>query len=443
MSETRRVHLHQSAREILAAALVAVDARVVTRSAINVAGTELKIVDTAVDAREPIFVVSVGKAGMAMAEAINEKIGDRLTHGIITSQEKATVTLSEKWQTFSGGHPLPNSESLNAAAASFQLLERANAEEAFVIFAISGGGSAMIEWPVTPDISLGDLQTANRLLVSCGATIAEINTVRRAFSAVKGGKLAGRAPRAGIVTLLISDTNEGDEASVASGPTMLPPSGLANASEIVARYRLESALPTTIVRAIAESSESAKFPLSDFPHYVLAQNRTAIDAAVARAQSLGFRAVVAGEISEQEIAKGCEQLLARLETEAQPVCVISGGEFSCPVRGEGRGGRNLETVLRCAIALDRVGTDEHMVVLSAGTDGIDGNSQAAGALADETTMQRARELGLSGEDFLARSDSYTFFESLGDTVITGTTGTNVRDLRVLLKVGSDSLLNDQ
>ena len=427
MSEDQPIHLRRAAREIFDAALHAVDAREVTRRAIGFARNHITIEETLIASGKPLHAVSIGKAAASMAGTLIEALGDRITQGVITCLEPPGEILPPNWQVFRGGHPLPNSESLAAAQAAFRLLERANSEQATVVFLISGGGSAMIEWPVNADISLIDLQESNHQLVSCGATIAEINTVRRAFSVVKGGRLAERAPNAQIVTLIISDTNPNDEVNVASGPSLSPLPGLATPGEIVARYHLESNLPETVLRAVRQYNERPHTLQANSSHYVLADNRTAIDAACARARVLGFVPVVAEEICEQPIAEGCRQLLERLTSE---VCLISGGEFSCPVRGEGRGGRNLETVLRCAMEIDR---KQNIVILSAGTDGIDGNSPAAGAIADETTLNRARALGLDAESFLARSDSYGFFDQLGDAIVTGPTGTNVRDLRIMLR----------
>jgi hydroxypyruvate reductase len=330
---------------------------------------------------------------------------------------------SKRWQSFIGGHPLPNDVSLASARAAFALLDRANEEQAVVIFLISGGGSAMIEWPVSDDISLRALRAANEDLISCGASIAEINSVRRAFSAVKGGGLARRSPRARMFTLIVSDTNPGDEASVASGPTLAAPSDAPKAIEVATHYGLDAILPESIMNAIRQPQISRE-PVSG-SHIVLLDNRTATRAAHQKALELGFTCSVLDHVNEQPIQEGCDLLLA------SPSCAISGGEFSCPVRGDGRGGRNLETALRCAISLQK--ENSHSVVLSAGTDGIDGNSPAAGAIADETTIQRARNLNLDAEQYLARSDAYTFFEQLNDLIITGPTGTNVRDLRILLR----------
>ena len=429
MSLDQLIQLHQAAREILNAGLHAVDARDVTKRAIG--RLAIKI-----DRTTPIYALSIGKAALPMAVALEETLGSQINLGILTSTDQSLQLQPNKWQRFAGGHPLPSEESLHAAQAAFKLLEKADAERALVVFLVSGGGSAMIEWPTNPNITLPDLQEANRILVSCGATITEINAVRRAFSAVKGGKLASRATSAQILTLIISDTNPGDEASVASGPSLLPNSGSPSAGEIVKKYQLDDQLPASILRAIQQPSQPITRSGTSPSHFVIADNKTAIDAALTKADSLGFRTLVAEDISEQPIAEGCEQLLSRISSEESPACLISGGEFSCPVRGEGRGGRNLETALRCAIKLDQSTTSQHTVVLSAGTDGVDGNSLAAGAFADETTLTRARALGLDAADFLARSDSYSFFEKLGNAIITGPTGTNVRDLRIVLKADS-------
>jgi len=358
-----------------------------------------------------IYSIAIGKAAASMALGLEDALGDKLTAPVLIAM---------------GGHPLPNENSLAAAQAAFALLDRAKAEEATVVFLISGGGSAMIEWPVSDDISLADLQTANRTLISCGASIAEVNAVRRAFSAVKGGKLARRAQQARTFTLIVSDTNPGDEASVASGPTLNTPADSPKAIEVVEHYHLENRLPHSIMKAVRDQKHATG--TINESHLVLLDNNTAITAARDKAMELGFSCSTLNEIREQPVAEGCELLLSSLMSSSTE-CAVSGGEFSCPVRGDGRGGRNLETTLRCAIGL----ANHTGLILSAGTDGIDGNSPAAGAIADETTIQRARNLGLDANQYLARSDSYTFFEHLGDLIITGPTGTNVRDLRILLR----------
>jgi glycerate 2-kinase len=389
-----------------------------------------------------VYVVSMGKAAEGMALGLNDVLGTKIEGGVISGPAQLTKYPFPRtgWKVFAGGHPLPNEASLAAAQAIFELIDRANAEGAQVFFLISGGGSAMVEWPAGEQITLGDLREANRLLVECGATISEINAVRRAFSAVKGGALARRVLNASMVTLIVSDTNQDDETSVASGPTLSPPPNGPDPREVLIRYRLEAALPHSIIQAIRQKNLSEGQLHNTNSHYVILDNQTAITAAVEKAQARGFASEVAPDICEQPIEEGCEMLVARLSSlvknsqmNNRGFCLISGGEFSCPVRGDGRGGRNLETALRCAIELDNKESVYHSVVLSAGTDGIDGNSPSAGAVADETTLSRARLSGLDAQEFLERSDSYGFFSQLDDAIETGPTGTNVRDLRVVLR----------
>jgi hydroxypyruvate reductase len=349
---------------------------------------------------------------------------------------------------FAGGHPLPNEASIEAARAAFALLRAADAraERALVIFLISGGGSAMLEWPRDESITLAELREANGALVSCGAGIDEINCVRRALSSVKGGGLSARAARAAQISLIISDTKSGEPHNVASGPTFAFPHESHDPSEIVKRYGLDARLPASILRAVrqarpfrAEADRCGALRR----HQVLLDNERAVVRASEVATAHGFAVEIARDVSEQGVKAGAALLVSRLfdlrrREGGRPVCLISGGEFSCPVRGAGTGGRNAETVLRCAFEIEAraepasPGAAARLVALSAGTDGIDGNSTAAGALCDDTTLARARSLSLDARTFLEASDAHTFFAALGDAINTGATGTNVRDLRLLL-----------
>jgi glycerate 2-kinase len=435
----RREQVRQAAQEIFAKALDAVDARNATRQAISREGVTLKIFNDNFDLNlQPVYSIAIGKAAMAMASGLSEAIDEKLEQGVLSGvvQNAASLIDLNKWQTFAGGHPLPNQQSLDAAKAALELLERADHERALVIFLISGGGSAMFEWPRSAEITLEDLREANRQLTSCGASIADINLVRAAFSAVKAGGLAARARNATQVTLIVSDTNPGDEAAVASGPTFAVSSDRTRVTQVVSRYGLDRSLPASIQKSIQEFAASAPDFVGTYAkQHVVLDNETALNAAATKARGLGFTTEIAIGISEQPIIEGCSLLLERLaqlkKQTTGPVCLLSGGEFSCPVRGNGVGGRNLETVLRCALEITERDL-KGVVVLSAGTDGIDGNSTAAGATADEETIQRAKVLGLDARKFLDESDSFSFFHSLGDGITTGPTGTNVRDLRILL-----------
>jgi hydroxypyruvate reductase len=456
--------LRDAALELFGASLVRVDAGAAVRRAVQLDGPLLRVCETELNLAKRaggIYALAIGKAAHAMAATLEETLGGRLTAGLLAglpaekshdhlaSDADASSSLMKRWRVFDGGHPLPNEASLDAARAAFEILRRAEDERALVIFLISGGGSAMLEWPRDESVTLHELREANRSLVNCGASIAEINAVRCAVSAVKGGRLAARAPHTDQLSLLISDTNKGEETTVASGPTFAPQPETVDAAAVIARYRLAAQLPASILHAVKQTPPlAADSQVNSLrKHYVLLTNEDATTAAAEAARARGFIVEVATNIVEQEIGDGCAQLLERLLAvhrraagTGQVVCLLSGGEFACPVRGDGRGGRNSETALRLALDIagrsgareSGAGAPAHIIALSAGTDGVDGNSPAAGALSDETTLARAESMGLDARKFLETSDAYTFFAALGDTITTGPTGTNVRDVRILL-----------
>ncbi|HLM55023.1 MAG TPA: DUF4147 domain-containing protein [Pyrinomonadaceae bacterium] len=428
--------MRREAREIFDAALAASDARAAVLRAIEAEGGSLRVCGDEFklrgDSPVKVYAVALGKAAAAMASGLEERLGESIQAGVMAAPP-SQARLPPRWQVFEGGHPLPDAGSLSAARAALELLRRADDPSSLVVFLVSGGGSAMMEWPRDARVTLEDLREANRVLVTCGAGIDEVNAVRRAFSAVKGGGLASAAPKARQVTLIVSDVDrgEGSAADVASGPT-LPPRAAHDAPAVVSRYRLAPRLPPSILRAVEEYVPPPD--INRRAHSVLLDNLSAIEAAAAAARARGYAVEVGEDIREQEVSEGASLLVDRLaelrNREGGRVCLVSGGEFACPVRGRGVGGRNSETALRCAFEFERVRGD--MVALCAGTDGVDGNSPAAGALADTSTLSRARDAGLDAARFLEDSDAFTFFDALGDAVMTGHTGTNVRDLRILL-----------
>ncbi len=431
--------LRTTAREIFDDALRGVAADDAVRRAVRLSGSHFSVCDIPVDAGT-IYAIAIGKAALSMSEALEQSLGQFLNGGVLTGPSpnlaQADWLSKSRWAWYVGGHPLPSRESLSAAADAVGLLQRANRERALMLFLISGGGSAMMEWPATPNVTLSDLQQANKALVNCGASISEINSVRRAFSAVKGGKLAARARNCDQITLIVSDVPAGAEYNVASGPTLQPAASAPDALEVIERFGLRAQLPAEILHTIESAREFPSDLSSLRKHFVLLSNDDALRSATASAQSRGYVVEIAHDISDQQIDEGSAQLMNRLsqlrstKQDGASVCLISGGEFACRVNGDGTGGRNLETALR--LALSGAHSDEEFVALCAGTDGIDGNSSAAGAIVDNTTIARARAKGLEANDFLQRSDAFSFFEALGDAIITGPTGTNVRDLRILL-----------
>lgn len=459
--------LRRDARSIFDDALSAVDARRAVLDTVEVSGDELRVCDARFLLRtdddevsslcrptRKIYSVALGKAAGAMASALDERLGDRLNGGVL-SAPPTDLKLTPRWKVFEGGHPLPNESSVEAARAAFELLRVADGPDSLVIFLVSGGGSAMIEWPRDWRVTLADLRETNRILVSCGAGINEVNAVRRALSTVKGGGLSAHAPRAAQITLIVSDVGAGCAFDVASGPTLAAPAAALAAWQIVARYNLTSTLPRAALRALEEWNERPvqRAPSDDSRrHFILLDNERACAAAAESARGSGFVVETAPDLVEQAVDVGAAALTARLvelqrRAGGRGVCLISGGEFACPVRGVGIGGRNAETALRIAFEFERIAkglsagdsrvradveTTRGMVALCAGTDGVDGNSPAAGALADTTTLLRASENNLDGVKFLEESDAYSFFAQMGDAVVTGPTGTNVRDVRILL-----------
>ncbi|MGC2210954.1 MAG: DUF4147 domain-containing protein [Candidatus Korobacteraceae bacterium] len=386
-----------------------------------------------------IFVVSIGKAGHASVEQLRHVLGAGVElSGIVAApsarQEAAAQVYGFRY--FEGGHPLPNHESLLAAESILRALDSLN-RHSLVIYLLSGGGSAMVEKPVSDQIPFEDLMETYRVLVHSGAPIAQINTVRKHLSAVKGGRMAVAAAPAHQLSILISDVPDDKLDSLASGPTMPDSSTVEQCYEIVERYELLPQLPWS-VRELLRRRGLEETPKADDPLFERSRwwpvlsNACAQKAAVEWAARNGFAIQIDNSCDDWDYGRAGDYLLQRVRELRQGcsrVCLISGGELTVTVVGKaGRGGRNQQFALYCAQRI----AGENLCVLSAGTDGIDGNSPAAGAVADGTTMARAEEKGLSAEAALTGFDAYPFFEELGDTVVTGATGTNVRDVRVLL-----------
>jgi glycerate 2-kinase len=380
-----------------------------------------------------VLVVSLGKAGHTMVEALSAQVGASL-EGIVASSVEPAAQL-HGFRYFRGGHPTPNAESIRAAGAILRALE-AQPASALVIFLLSGGGSSIVEKPIDDEISLDDLVATYRALVHSGAPIAEINAVRKHLSAVKGGRLAQAAFPAKQVSLLVSDVPDGTPDALASGPTMPDSTTVNDCYRIAEKYELLQQFPPS-TRELFERHALEETPKSDDPAFVHARwwpvlsNQSAIEEASAAAERAGFIVHVDNSCDDWDYEKAADYLLLRvreLRKQFSPVCLISGGEVTVKVTNGGVGGRNQQFALACAEKI----AGENIIVLSAGTDGVDGNSPAAGAIADGTTLERARARGLGVRAALAAFDAYPFFKALGDAIETGPTGNNLRDLRILL-----------
>jgi glycerate 2-kinase len=435
--ETRKYR--EKVLPILSAALEAVDPIAAVKRHVVLEGQNLRIGDRTYDLDEyrHIYVIGGGKAGGSMAKAAEEILGDRLTAGTINTKygylaDTRIVRVNE------AGHPIPDAAGMAGAREMVDLANSAS-EGDLVICVISGGGSALMTLPVE-GVSLKDMEALTSSLLRCGATINEINTIRKHLSQIKGGNLSRAAHPADVVSLILSDVVGNPLDVIASGPTVPDSSTFADAYEIVERYGLEKELPSSIVERLRQGKDGG---VSDTPkegdplfaktyNLIVGSNEIAAQAAIERAQEEGFNTMLLSTFVEGEAREVAHvfcaiarEILHSGHPAPRPACVVAGGETTVTIRGQGQGGRNQELALSAAIQLD--GLDEAMIVALA-TDGTDGPTDAAGAIADGWTLRRARQKKLLARDYLANNDSYHFFEQLDDLLLTGPTNTNVNDL---------------
>ncbi|MGA9509545.1 MAG: DUF4147 domain-containing protein, partial [Candidatus Sulfotelmatobacter sp.] len=371
-----------------------------------------------------VVVVSIGKAGHTMAEALAQQVGESALEGIVASSVDPSAQV-RGFRYFRGAHPTPNAESVQAAKAILKMLQTQTAAS-LVIFLLSGGGSSLVETPIDDEISLDDLIATYWVLVHSGAPIAEMNAIRKHLSAVKGGRMAQAAFPAQQVSLLVSDVPDNTLDALASGPTMPDSTSVEDCYGLAEKHSFLAQLPRS-TRELFERRALEETPKSDDPAFhrsrwwVMLSNQTAVQEASAAAERAGFRVHVDNSCDDWDYARAAEYLLERLrelKKNCERVCLISGGEVTVKVMNGGVGGRNQQFALECAAKI----VGENITVLSAGTDGIDGNSPAAGAVADGSTVTRGQESGLGTRAALEKFDAYPFFTVLGDAIETGPTG---------------------
>ena len=398
------------------------------------------------DLYQRVFVVSIGKAAHTMAAALERRLGSGIFEvGIVASSVEPENQI-RGLRYFRGGHPTPTAESIRVADAILKSLTALDAT-ALVIFMISGGGSSIVEKPVVTlddhEISLPDLAATYQALVHSGAPIAEVNAIRKHLSAVKGGRLAQAAYPAQQVSILVSDVPDATPDALASGPTMPDSTSIHDCQRIAAKHNLIEQFPRSVADLFRQHALE-ETPKSDDPAFIRARwwtvlsNKVAIDEAAAAATRAGFAVEVDNSCDDWPYDKAASYLVDRLNElrrKVSRVCLISGGEVTVTVRNGGIGGRNQQFALACAERIS--GCD--ITVLSAGTDGVDGNSPAAGAVVDGSTIERVDDRaghGAGGAEAarqaLSTFNAYPFFDALGDAIITGPTGNNLRDLRILL-----------
>jgi Putative glycerate kinase len=381
-----------------------------------------------------LIVIGAGKASAAMAQAVEEHWAGPLK-GLVVTRYGYSVPC-QRIEIAEAAHPVPDAAGLKAAERIMELARAAGPDDT-VLCLISGGGSALLPLPLD-GISLEDKQAVNRALLASGATITEMNTVRRHLSAIKGGRLAAAAYPARLLTLLISDVPSDNPADIASGPTVGDATTRADALAIIERYGID--LPAN-VRAVLEHSDAESVKpgdprLANAETRIIAAPQMALEAAAEVARGEGLPVHILGDSIEGEardvgkvMAGIAQQVAGRYQPFAPPCVLLSGGETTVTVRGKGRGGRNVEFLLSLAIAL---GGRPGVWALAGDTDGVDGLEEIAGAIVTPTTLERARKAGIAPRDALANNDGHGFFGALGDAVVTGPTLTNVNDFRAIL-----------
>lgn len=436
------------AKTIFSKALLAVDPSKILKDRIRIEKNHLLInieenLEKTFDLKsfDKIFLVGTGKASNSMAQAVEEIFGDRITKGIVTIKYSHLLPL-KKTEIIEAGHPIPDQNGFEGAKKIQNLLKTSGPKD-LVIFLLSGGGSALLPFPAG-DIALKDKQEVTQLLLDCGADIKEINTIRKHISQMKGGWFAKWAYPSTVFGFILSDV-VGDQLDViGSGPTVPDPSTFEDAWEILKKYDLLNEVSPSIRKHLqlgktgnkAETPKPGEAVFEKIYNSLIGSNILALRAAEKEAQSLGFNTLILSSsiIGETKEAALFHSAIAREVISSgnpipKPACLLSGGETTVTIKGNGLGGRNQEFALAGAIEINGL---EKVVLLSGGTDGTDGPTDATGAVADTHTVQRAISMGLDPKVHLKNNDAHPFFKKLGDLLITGPTHTNVMDVRILL-----------
>ncbi|RPI26823.1 MAG: glycerate kinase [Acidobacteria bacterium] len=440
--------LRQIVRHIYEAALRSVDPEAAVLRFLRREGDLLRLADRTyqLSSFRRIVLVGFGKAGVPMAKAVEQIFGDRLDQGLIIVKYGHGGQL-KKTLVVEAGHPEPDEAGRAGAEELLSLLDRTVSSQDLLIVLLSGGGSALAPAPVS-GVSLDDKKRTTSLLLRCGATIHEMNCVRKHLSRIKGGRLLDHAHGATVLALMLSDVVGDDMSTVASGATVPDPTTFRDALDILSAYRLESELPATVWRYLErgaagdphapETLKPGSVASRHIQNVIVGSNFLGLRAAAEKSRELGFAPLIlsssiegnTADIAKMHVALA-QEVLKTGHPLARPCCLISGGETTVKVTGSGKGGRNQEFVLCCA--KETAGWPEDRILFaSLGSDGTDGPTDAAGALADPRSKSRGDELGLSLDDHLARNDSYNFFNPLADLIRTGPTRTNVMDFRFVL-----------
>jgi len=447
LKNARSTH-DRKAREIaidaLNSALQAVDAEAIVKSKVQMIGNMLSIENFSFDLTKfkNIYVVGGGKASGCMAQALEEVLGSRISEGAVNIPYTCPQYHTAKIKVQRASHPIPDAAGVKGAKIMLDLVDRAEKDD-LVICLISGGGSSLMPQP-SNGISLADKKKVTDELLKSGATITEINTVRKHISGFKGGWLAKKAYPATVVNLILSDVVGDPLDSIASGPTVPDPTTFHDAVEILKHHRLWNKVPTAVKKALV-NGEKGLVPETPKPgdrtfekvhNVIIGNNFTASNAAYNRVKNAGLNALLLTSCLEGQardvgtmLTSVAKEIMTSGKPILRPACIVAGGETTVNVVGRGKGGRNQEIALGAAL---KISDFNGVVVASISTDGADGPTDAAGAMIDGKTLIRAHELGLNPWKALAENNAYPFFAKLGDLVFTGPTGTNVCDVALVL-----------
>jgi glycerate-2-kinase len=417
--------------EMVKSAIEAVDSYKVVKRALKISGDQLDIQKSKFDlnAYKNIYLIGFGKASLPMAKAVSELVN--ISNGIVITPEldlKPVGNIKVRY----GSHPIPTQANLDATKEAIEIAKNSKQDDLLLVL-ISGGGSALLSKPRIP---LKDLRLVTELLLKSGCTITELNAVRKHLSWVKGGQLAKFA-KSTLISLIISDIIDDPIDGIASGPTYPDSTTFKDAKAVLECYDLLEKVPPSVYKIIKDgiggkSPETPKeiiWPWKRVHNYIIANNKLACLAACIKAKNLGYKPILFSSAISGEAKEAGKKIVYQAKSyKEKKIALIGGGETTVKVKGKGKGGRNQEIVLGAVEAI----TNKPMIIASFGTDGIDGNTEAAGAIADGDTYKSAIESHLAPKGYLKRNDSYTFFKEMDDLLITGPTHTNVMDIQILL-----------
>jgi glycerate-2-kinase len=431
----------EKAEQIFRSAVVAVQPAQLMQANLAVNNDVLMIAGHAISRSSfnKLYIIGAGKAAAAMAVEAEKIVGHHISEGIVTTKNGHALP-TKKIKVMEAAHPVPDEQGVEAVKQTLHLLEKATANDV-VICLISGGASAL--WcDVPPDITLSEVQATFDQLIRSGADIHEVNTVRKHLSGIKGGQLVRHANGARIFSLVISDVPGDDLEAIASGPTVADPSTFQDAYAILSRYDLLPVLPKSVREhiekgkqgAIAETPKPGDPLFNNTVNKIIGNNRIAVEAAAQQATNMGYHVYIIRQLITSNAADEAKKLvaLALNYEESKPVCIIQGGETTVKVTGKGKGGRNQHFVLAALVELYKKDKLDKICILSGGTDGTDGPTDATGAVIDRNTWVEAENQGLDMETYFNDQDAYYFFQRTNSLIITGPTQTNVMDLMMAI-----------